>query len=141
MKAPYQIFNKAKIFIKEESDIVIVRQEVRKLAEENGFNSFAQSALITAASELSRNIWTYAGVGEVLIQMIGSTQQVGMQIDFEDKGPGIADVKKVLAGGYSTAKSLGLGISGSKRLVDEFGIESSPDNGTKIMVRKWKRKF
>lgn len=141
MKNHYKILAQEEIAIQEESDIVIVRQEVRKLAEENGFNSFAQSALITAASELSRNIWTYAHQGKVSILMIGTTQQIGMQLEFEDHGPGIADVTRVLAGGYSSVKSLGLGISGTKRLVDEFAIETAPGKGTKIMVRKWKRKF
>ena len=137
----YRLISKTEISIKEEADIVDVRQKARALAQEVGFDSFAQAAVITVASELSRNIWTHAGTGKVTLALIANSQQNGLQLEFEDQGPGIADVGRVLAGGYSTVKSLGLGFSGTKRLVDEFQIDSAPGRGTKVVIRKWKRKF
>lgn len=127
--------------IEMEDDIVSVRQEVRELAQEYGFGPFAVAALTTAASELSRNVWTHAKRGVAKIQILREKDRIGVELIFEDQGPGIADLERVLAGGYSTVKSLGLGLSGSKRLVDEFDIDTAVGRGTKVTVRKWKRKF
>jgi len=127
--------------IEMEDDIVSVRQEVRELAQEYGFEPFAVAALTTAASELSRNVWTHAKRGVAKIQLLREKDRIGVELIFEDQGPGIADLERVLAGGYSTVKSLGLGLSGSKRLVDEFDIDTAVGRGTKVTVRKWKRKF
>lgn len=137
----YPVISSQEILINKESDIVEVRQKVRELLQANDFNSFAQSAVITVASELGRNIWTHAGQGKATLSVITNGQQVGIQLEFKDHGPGIADLERVMVGGYSTVKSLGLGLSGSKRLVDEFQINTAPGDGTKIVVRKWKRKF
>jgi len=127
--------------IEMEDDIVSVRQEVRELAQEYGFEPFAVAALTTAASELSRNVWTHAKRGVAKIQLLREKDRIGVELIFEDQGPGIADLERVLAGGYSTVKSLGLGLSGSKRLVDEFDIDTAVGRGTKVTVRKWKRKL
>jgi serine/threonine-protein kinase RsbT len=120
-----------------EDDVVLVRQRVRALAQERRFDSFASAALTTAASELGRNVWVHAGAGRALIQVLEDDDRSGIRIEFLDNGPGIPDIQRVLVGGYSTARTLGLGLSGSKRLVDEFQIESTPGVGTKVTVTKW----
>jgi serine/threonine-protein kinase RsbT len=118
-----------------------VRQRVRELAKEYGFDQFAVAALTTAASELSRNVWVHAhgGIARITVQRRGN--RVGLELEFIDHGPGIADVSRALQGGFSTANSLGLGLSGTKRLVDEFSIETEPGRGTKVVIHKWKRDF
>src|SRR5437667_9768485 len=129
------------IRIEREADIVAVRQRVREISKEHRFDQFAVAALTTAASELSRNVWVHAGRGIARIRVLRNRNRVGLEIEFVDHGPGIADLNRALAGGFSTAKSLGLGLSGTKRLVDEFNIESAPDRGTKVVIRKWKKEF
>jgi serine/threonine-protein kinase RsbT len=127
--------------IDKEADIVAVRQQVRELAKELRFDQFAVAALTTAASELSRNVWVHAQKGEARIRILRNGRRVGVELEFMDRGPGIADLNRVLAGGFSTSKSLGLGLSGTKRLVDEFDIDSAPGRGTKVVIRKWKKEF
>jgi serine/threonine-protein kinase RsbT len=127
--------------IDKEADIVAVRQQVREVAKELRFDQFAVAALTTAASELSRNIWVHAQKGNARIRVLRNGRKVGVELEFVDHGPGIADLNRVLAGGFSTSRSLGLGLSGTKRLVDEFDIDSAPGRGTKIVIRKWKKDF
>jgi serine/threonine-protein kinase RsbT len=127
--------------IDKEADIVEVRQRVRDLAKELKFDQFAVAALTTAASELSRNVWVHAQKGVARIRVLRSGRRVGLELEFVDQGPGIADLNRALAGGFSTAKSLGLGLSGTKRLVDEFDIDTAPGRGTKVVIRKWKKEF
>jgi serine/threonine-protein kinase RsbT len=129
------------IRIDKEADIVAVRQRVRELAKEYGFDQFAVAALTTAASELSRNIWVHAQRGKSRISVLRNGRRVGLELEFVDHGPGIADLNRALAGGFSTSKSLGLGLSGTKRLVDEFEIQTEPGRGTRILIRKWKKEF
>jgi serine/threonine-protein kinase RsbT len=129
------------IRIDKEADIVAVRQRVRELAKEQRFDQFAVAALTTAASELSRNVWVHAREGMSRITVLRQGNRVGLELIFIDHGPGIADLNRALAGGYSTSKSLGLGLSGTKRLVDEFNIDTEPGRGTTIVIRKWKREF
>ena len=131
----------AEFRIDKEADIVAVRQRARELAKENGFDQFAVAALTTAASELSRNVWVHAQKGAASIRVLRSGKRVGLELEFVDQGPGIADLDRALAGGFSTSKSLGLGLSGTKRLVDEFAIDTELGRGTKIVIRKWKREF
>jgi serine/threonine-protein kinase RsbT len=126
------------IRILHEGDIVDVRQAVRAMAQAHGFDSFAITALTTVASELARNIWVYAGRGEVAVTLVRTPLRLGLQLVFADDGPGIADVERVLRGGYSTGGSLGMGLAGSRRLVDEFEIVTAVGRGTRITVRKWK---
>jgi serine/threonine-protein kinase RsbT len=130
-----------KIKIDTEDDIVTVRQRVRSLAQESGFDPFAIAAMTTSASELSRNVWRHATSGMAEIQVLREGERIGLQLEVSDQGPGIADLQRALAGGYSTVKSLGLGLSGTKRLVDEFHIDTAPGRGTKVTIRKWKRGF
>lgn len=129
------------IRIDKEADIVAVRQQVRELAKELRFDQFGVAALTTAASELSRNVWVHAQKGVARISMLRNGNRVGVELEFVDHGPGIADLDRALAGGYSTAKSLGLGLSGTRRLVDEFNIDSQPGRGTKVVIRKWKKEY
>jgi serine/threonine-protein kinase RsbT len=129
------------IRIDKEADIVAVRQLVRELARENRFDQFAVAALTTAASELSRNVWVHAQKGIARIAVLRAGNRVGLGLEFIDQGPGIADLDRALAGGFSTSRSLGLGLSGTKRLVDEFLIDTEPGRGTTVTIRKWKREF
>lgn len=123
--------------IDSEDDIILVRRKVRDLAQTCGFDVFAASAVTTAASELARNIWVHAGRGIACIEKLSDDDRFGVRVVFKDEGPGIADVERVLAGGFSTAKSMGLGVSGSRRLVDEFTIESTVGRGTTVTFVKW----
>src|SRR5439155_10874235 len=129
------------IRIDKEADIVAVRQQVRELAKELRFDQFAVAALTTAASELSRNVWVHAQKGVARVSVVWNGRKVGVELELVDQGPGIANLERALAGGFSTSKSLGLGLSGTKRLVDEFHIESEPGRGTKVVTRKWKKEF
>lgn len=125
--------------IDDEDDIIRVRRRVRDIAELKKFDSFATAAITTATSELARNALVHGGKGVACIEEVSDGIRLGIRILFEDKGPGIDDIPRVLAGGYTTAGSMGLGLSGSKRLVDDFDLVSSPGNGTKVTVTKWKR--
>jgi len=137
----YHVAATWEIRIDKEADIVEVRQRTRELAKEHRFDQFAVAALTTAASELSRNVWVHAQRGIARITVLRNGNRVGLGLEFVDHGPGIADLNRALAGGFSTAKSLGLGLSGTKRLVDEFTIDTEPGRGTKVVIRKWKKEF
>jgi len=121
-----------------EDDVILVRRAVRDLAQGHGFDVFASAALTTAASELTRNVWVHAGKGVAIVEEVASGERRGVRITFRDEGPGIADIARVMAGGYSTARSMGLGLSGSRRLVDEFDLQSTVGQGTKVEIVKWK---
>lgn len=125
--------------IDREDDIVSVRRRVRDVVELRKFDSFAAAAIITAASELARNTLVHGDTGVATIDEVFDGQRTGIRIVFEDGGPGIPDIARVLAGGYTTKRSMGLGLAGSRRLVDEFDLESTVGRGTKVTVTKWKR--
>lgn len=118
--------------------IVIARQKVRELAKNIGFGAVDQTRMATAVSELARNIHQFAGKGTVTILNLKGERK-GIKIVCEDNGPGIADVELAMSDGYSTIESLGLGLPGAKRLMDEFEIESKPGKGTKVTITKWLR--
>lgn len=122
-----------------EEDVLVVRKRVREIAEQRKFDTFAIAAITTATSELARNILVHGKGGRVVIEEISDGVRTGIRLTFIDEGPGISDIDRVLAGGYSTARSMGLGLSGSKRLVDEFSLDSKVGQGTRVMVAKWKR--
>lgn len=122
-----------------EDDIIAVRRFVRDFVEARKFDSFATAAITTAASELARNALVHGGKGVAEITEVTDGYRVGIRLVFEDKGPGIADLPRAMAGGNSTIRSMGLGLSGSKRLVDEFELETKVGAGTKVTVTKWKR--
>jgi serine/threonine-protein kinase RsbT len=123
--------------IASEDDVALVRRAVRALAEAHHFDVFACAAVTTATSELTRNVWVHAHGGVAVLEEVSDGERAGLRVTFRDEGPGIENVERVLAGGYSTAKSMGLGLSGSRRLVDEFRLESTPGRGTCIEIVKW----
>ena len=130
----------AEMPIATEADVSIFRRKVRDLAHGSGFDAFATAAITTAASELARNVITHAKLGgRGSAEVVHDGPRVGIRMVVADQGPGIADLERALRGGYSTAKSLGLGLSGSKRLVDEFAVETAAGVGTTVTVVKWKR--
>ena len=127
------------IDIKDEDDIVYARSEARQLAQEEGFSLMEKTRLATAVSELARNIFRYAKEGQVQIESIKDDNgKKGIICRFTDEGPGIANIKQVMEDGFSSGTSLGYGLPGAKRLVDEFSIESDTDKGTRIEIIKWK---
>jgi serine/threonine-protein kinase RsbT len=134
-----RILSSETLEIVREDDIVLVRRRARTLAQERGFDAFAIAAITTAASELARNAWTHGKGGHVTVDVLMNGDRAGLRLSFKDEGPGIAQLDRALAGGYSTARSLGLGLSGSRRLVDEFDIQTGPGDGTTVTVTKWTR--
>lgn len=122
-----------------EDDVLVVRRVVREIAGRRKFDTFAVAAITTATSELARNVLVHGRGGRAIVEEISEGPRTGIRIVFVDEGPGIGDIDRVLAGGYSTARSMGLGLSGSKRLVDDFALDSSVGKGTSVTVAKWKR--
>src|SRR5687768_12458636 len=118
--------------------IVIVRQAVRQRAVELGFSLVNQTKIITAASELARNTIQHGGGGRALIEVISDGARQGLRLSFEDHGAGIPDIALAMRDGYSTAGGLGLGLSGAKRLSNEFSITSAPAEGTRVVITRWK---
>lgn len=119
-------------------DVVRVRQEVRRRAIEIGLSLVDQTKIVTAASELARNTLYHGGGGEVRFEMPTNGARKGLRLIFEDEGPGIADLSLALTDGYSTGNGLGLGLSGAKRLSNEFDVQSTPGQGTKVTITRWK---
>ena len=124
--------------IQKEQDVVPFRNRLREYAVKIGMSLVNQTKLITAASELVRNMLKYAGGGGVDIEIISQGRDNGIRLTFKDQGPGIKDIPLAMKDGYSTAKSLGLGLPGAKRLVSEFNIKSTPGEGTTVSIIKWK---
>lgn len=120
------------------SDIVKVRQLVRELAISLGFTLVEQTKVVTAASELARNALVHGGGGNVRMQALNNETRRGLKLTFSDEGPGIADLEQALKDGFSTGSGMGLGLSGAKRLANEFEIESAPGQGTKVMITRWR---
>ena len=123
--------------ITSENDIVMARKIVRDAATTLGFGITDVTRIVTAASELTRNIYHYAKSGVMHWRSLNQGARVGLELTFADRGPGIPDVEKALEMGYSTGKGMGLGLPGSKRLMDEMTIESTLGQGTTVVVRKW----
>jgi serine/threonine-protein kinase RsbT len=121
-------------------DVVRVRQQVRNVAAKNGLSLVDQTKLVTAASELARNTLVHGGGGVARVEVVKSLNgRSGVKLHFTDEGPGIADVDLALTDGWTTGGGLGLGLSGARRLVDEFELNSKPGAGTSVMVVKWSR--
>src|SRR5262245_43422170 len=118
--------------------VVMVRQAVRQRAVEMGFSLVDQTKIVTAASELARNALMHGGGGRAVMEMVSDGSRRGLRLAFEDQGPGIADVQLAMKDGYSTAGGLGLGLSGAKRLSNEFAISSTPGGGTRVVITRWK---
>lgn len=124
--------------IRLDNDVVVVRQRVRARAIEQGFTLVDQTKIVTAASELARNVLVHGGGGTVRIQALNHDTRKGLKLTFEDQGPGIADISLAMRDGYSTGGGLGLGLSGAKRLSNEFEISSRPGEGTRVAIARWK---
>jgi serine/threonine-protein kinase RsbT len=124
--------------IRSSDDIVRVRQEVRRHAAEAGLGIVDQTKFVTAASEIARNTLIYGKGGDVRLERIDDGLHKGLRLIFEDKGPGIVDLGLALTDGYTTGNGLGLGLSGSRRLCNEFAIHSEPGQGTRVTIARWK---
>jgi serine/threonine-protein kinase RsbT len=131
--------NKGEAPLRSEHDIVLARQQVRKLTQDLKFSLVDQTKLVTAASELARNAWVYGGGGvmhwEVLTQDGG---RQGVRLAFADQGPGIPNMDLAMTDGWTSGKGLGMGLTGAKRLVNEFEIESRMGAGTRVTITRWK---
>ena len=119
-------------------DVVGVRQAVRQRAVDLGFNLIDQTKIVTAASELARNTLQYGGGGTVTLEALEEAGRRGLRLIFEDRGPGIANIEQAMKDGYSTGGGLGLGLSGARRLSNEFHIDSRPGEGTRITIVRWR---
>jgi len=120
-----------------EFDLVKIRQVVRKIAKLMQFDIVAQTKLVTAVSELTRNVFDYVGKGEVILEEVGDSLKRGLKITVIDNGSGIPDINHAMSGGYSTSKGLGKGLIGTKKLMDEFSIQSEVGKGTEVVIVKW----
>ena len=124
--------------IRTSDDVVRVRQQARTRAIEIGLGLVDQTKVVTAASELARNTVDYGGGGTVRMQILQDGGRKGLRLTLEDRGAGIADIELALKDGYSTGGGLGLGLSGARRLSNEFAIESKPGEGTRVTITRWK---
>ena len=119
-------------------DVVLIRQRAREFAVASGFSLVEQTKLVTAASELARNVVQYGGGGKCHIEALNDGAKRGVRLIFEDQGPGIADIEQALRDGYTSGGGLGLGLGGARRLVNQFDIQSRPGEGTRIAIARWK---
>jgi len=130
--------NPEKMPVRSSGDILLIRQTVRARTAELGFSLVDQTKMITAASELARNTVDYGGGGTVLFEILNENGRRGLRLTFEDKGPGIPDISLALKDGWTSGGGLGLGLSGAKRLVNDFQLESKVGEGTKVVITRWK---
>jgi serine/threonine-protein kinase RsbT len=128
-----------RVAINSDQDIVLARQKGRAMATQLGFSSGDATLIATAISELARNIVSYARKGQIALKGIQGSSRVGMLVVASDNGPGIPDISQALRDGFSTSGSLGLGLPGVRRLMDEFEIDSHPSRGTTVRVKKWRQ--
>jgi serine/threonine-protein kinase RsbT len=131
--------SEVRVAIQREADIVLARQAGRQLAAQLGFSSTDQTLIATAISEVARNIVVYANHGEIVLARADDGGRVGIQVQAIDSGPGIDNKELAMRDGYSTKNSLGLGLPGARRLMDDFDLASEPGRGTTVTMKKWKR--
>ncbi len=124
--------------IRAEPDVVMVRQRTRAIASETGLGLVDVTKLVTATSELARNALIYGGGGTALIETLQDGFRKGVRLTFEDQGPGIPDIDKAMTDGWTSGSGMGLGLSGAKRLSNEFELHSVPGQGTRVMIARWK---
>jgi serine/threonine-protein kinase RsbT len=124
-----------------ESDIIATRRTVRTVATQLGFGITDVTRIVTVASELARNVFLYAGSGSMRWRALDTGGRIGIELTFEDSGPGITDLEQAMQEGYTTGDGLGMGLPGAKRLMDEFEIASEIGKGTKVMAKKWHRRL
>ena len=120
-----------------EQDVVLARQTTRKLATECGMRLIDLTKLVTAVSDLARNTMVYGGGGDMDWQILEENGRVGLRITFRDEGPGIPDIKLAMTDGWTSGSGLGLGLTGAKRLVNEFELDTEPGKGTRITITRW----
>lgn len=125
--------------IRADADVLLARQKARELAKPLKFSSSELTLIATAISEVARNIVTYAKQGEIVLRLVSKGPRRGIRVVAHDEGPGIADVTRAMEDGFSTSSSLGLGLPGSKRLMDDFDIVSALGKGTTVTMTKWER--
>ncbi|HET9240203.1 MAG TPA: anti-sigma regulatory factor [Oligoflexus sp.] len=130
--------NQSVLPIRTETDVVIVRQKVRAVSVDLKFSLVDQTKIVTAASELARNVLIYGGGGSVAIEVLLREYRSGLRLTFEDQGPGIPDLDLAMKDGYSSGVGLGMGLGGARRLVNEFEITSSVGAGTRVVITRWK---
>jgi serine/threonine-protein kinase RsbT len=136
--APVNVEKFEALPIASDDDIVRVRRRIRDWALQLGFGLVDQTKLVTAASELARNTLVYGQGGTLLVESVINESKRGLRLTFEDRGPGIADVDQALKDGFTTGTGLGLGLSGARRLSQEFQITSKPGEGTRVVIGRWK---
>jgi serine/threonine-protein kinase RsbT len=128
-----------RVAIRTDADVVTARQEARTMGAALGFTSTDLTLLATAISEIARNITTYAGEGEVALRVVRDGVRHGIEVEASDEGPGIANVELAMQDGYTTGNGLGLGLPGTRRLVDDFELDTAPGVGTRTRMVKWTR--
>ena len=124
--------------LRSEHDMVMARQLARRLAQQLGFSLVDQTKLVTAASELARNALIYGGGGTMRCELLDDGARRGLKLTFTDQGPGIANVEMAMSDGWSSGTGLGMGLSGARRLVNQFEIESRLGEGTRVSITRWK---
>ena len=124
--------------LRSEQDIVLARQHVRQLALQLKFSLVDQTKMVTAASELARNALVYGGGGDMDWDIVREGTRTGLRLAFVDQGPGIPDVALALTDGWTSGNGLGLGLSGTRRLVNDFELHSAPGEGTRVVITRWK---
>src|SRR5690242_19757421 len=124
--------------LKSEQDIVMARQQVRKLCQELGFSLVDQTKMVTAASELARNALVYGGGGAMLWEKVQQTDRRGLKLLFADEGPGIPNVDLAMTDGWTSGNGLGMGLTGAKRLVNDFHLDTKVGGGTRVTITRWK---
>jgi len=133
-----RVLNSECLEIRTSEDVVAVRQAVRKKAVALGFGLVDQTKVVTASSELARNTLDHGGGGTARLEILENDRRSGLRLIFEDQGPGIANIEQALTDGYTSGHGMGLGLGGSKRLSDEFEIESQPGAGTRVSIVRWR---
>jgi serine/threonine-protein kinase RsbT len=136
--SPMSTQQRGELPLNNEHDIVLGRQAVRRVAQECGFSLVDQTKLVTAASELARNAYIYGGGGTLKWEVLLEGVKRGVRLSFLDSGPGIANIELALTDGWTSGHGMGLGLSGARRLVNEFDIESTVGVGTRVTVTRWK---
>lgn len=126
--------------LRAQEDVVAVRQVVRTHAVKIGLSLVDQTKFVTAASELGRNTVIHGGGGVARLEIVQQGSRQGLRVTFEDRGPGIVDVERALQDGFTTGSGLGLGLGGARRLTNEFSIDTSPGNGTRVTITQWRSK-
>jgi serine/threonine-protein kinase RsbT len=124
--------------VQSQEDVVHVRQAARSWAQAMGFSLVEQTKIVTATSEIARNTLDYGGGGTVRLSWLRNSGRIGLRLEFVDQGPGIADLSKAMKDGYTTGNGLGLGLSGSRRLMTEFELQSKLGEGTRVRLERWR---